>query len=374
MNKDLYDVLGVSRTASQDEIKKAYRKLSLKYHPDRQGNKSEVEKKAAAEKMAEINSAYDVLGDEKKRQTYDMGGMDFSSMGGGGAGFSGFSGGFDDMFRDFAEAMGGSGFMHEHYNAYQRSGDGTTMADMQGADVQVKVPLSLDEAMSGCTKKLKYKRKESCPDCGGKGGTGFMQCPYCHGSGMVTMVKQVAPGHTVQVAKPCPHCSGKGFKFEKPCSHCHETGFITKDHEVEVSFPDGIMHGMGITCPGHGHGAKSPKGRPGDFIAVPVWQFDPKEYDMSGLPDIQKNLYVDWTDALLGCRKTVHVPGRGDQTVTVQECTGPYEEIRIPGAGARDISGRTQRQRGDFILNVCWRTPVTLSEEQKELIKKISGK
>jgi DnaJ-class molecular chaperone len=95
---------------------------------------------------------------------------------------------------------------------------------------------------------------------------------------------------------------------------------------------------------------------------------------MTGLPDIRKKLYVDWTDALLGCRKTVHVPGRGDQIVTVHECTGPYEEIHIPGAGARDVSGRTQRQRGDFILDIYWRMPVTLTEEQKDLIRKIKDK
>ena len=244
--RDYYEVLGVEKTASEDEIKKAYRKIAIKYHPDRNPGDKEAE-----EKFKEAAETYNVLHDPKTRQQYDQFG--FAGLGAGGFDFSGFGGAsmnMDDIFSMFGDIFGGHGF----------GGFGGQRRPQQhrGSDLRLKVRLTLEEINKGVTKKFKVRKDIACPHCSGSGaeaGSGKEQCPTCHGSGVITHTTQSIFG-MMQQQSVCPTCHGEGQVIKNKCKHCGGTGVEKGEEVVEINIPAGVAEGMVVNVPGKGNAGK----------------------------------------------------------------------------------------------------------------------
>ncbi|MCF0160214.1 MAG: DnaJ domain-containing protein, partial [Bacteroidaceae bacterium] len=254
--RDYYEVLGVNKNASENEIKSAYKKLAIKYHPDRQGDKTDAEKKEAEEKFKEAAEAYNVLRDPEKRQQYDQFG--FNAPGGGfGGGFGGF-GDFDinDILNSvFGGGFGGFGGGGGHYTQQAR-----------GSDLRVRVRMTLKEVATGCTKKFKVKKDVTCNHCNGSGSEGNSSketCSTCRGSGYVTRSKQSIFG-MMQTQSPCPTCHGDGQIIKNKCVVCHGEGIVKGEEVVEVQIPAGVAEGMVVNASGKGNAGRR-NGIPGDI-------------------------------------------------------------------------------------------------------------
>lgn len=352
--RNYYDILGVSKEASDKEIKTAYRKLSKEYHPDRQAGKSEEHKKMCEEKMKEINEAYATLSDSHKRQEYDNPAM--------GGGFGEFD--FGDMGDFMREAMRGFGFggRQSRQNASQK-----------GSDIHMRIPISIDEILHGCEKKVKYTRQVRCSHCHGQGGEKKIVCPYCHGQGFVEEVKQMGPNSIFKSTRPCPHCNGRGFKFEKSCTHCNSTGFETKEEIINIRFDAGVIEGQPFIAQGRGNESNDIHGVDGNFCAIPVYTFNKEEYNLDNFPNIIHKVKLNWYDALLGGEFKIKLEGIGERQVTVNPCTKIGDTITLHGLGAKiqnpDMFGRSYQ--GDYILFIDYKFPESLTDEQRRYLKKI---
>ena len=218
MNKDLYAILGVSKNASDDEIKKAFRKLSLKYHPDRQGGKSDKEKKEAEEKMKEISAAWTVLSDPEKKRQYDMYGTYDENMFNGNFDFGDIFSHMNDMFSGFGDFFGRGTNRNRNRNT----------GPIPGQTLKIQIPVSIDEILKGkIDRDVEYSIDVRCPNCNGEGGTGKKTCSHCHGTGMITETQRT-PFGIIQNSHPCQYCHGEGTSLETVCSECHGTGFKRK--------------------------------------------------------------------------------------------------------------------------------------------------
>ena len=283
--RDYYEVLGVSKTASEEEIKKAYRKIAIQYHPDRNPGNKEAE-----EKFKEAAEAYDVLHDPQKRQQYDQFGFDAPG------GFGGFSGGgfsMDDIFSMFGSVFEGSGFG----GFGGRGGHGERK--IHGGDLRLKVKMSLQEVSTGVTKKFRVKKDITCPHCGGSGaeaGTSADTCPTCHGSGYTVQTRQTLFG-IMQTQGPCPTCHGEGKVIKNKCSHCGGDGIVKGEEVVEIKIPAGVADGMVLTVRGKGN-AGAHNGIPGD-IQVFVSE-EPNDTFVRQDNDLIYNLLLDFPTAALG--------------------------------------------------------------------------
>lgn len=351
--KDCYEVLGVPKTASDGEIKKAFFKLAKQYHPD--ANPGD---KTAEARFKEVNEAYSVLSDSEKRARYDQygwAGVDPSyGAGGGFSGFSGFSGGnFDvgDLFGDlFGGMFGGSS---------RRSSNGPR----RGEDLGERVTLTFEEAAFGCKKKLNYTRVEACPTCGGVGGTGVETCSKCHGRGQVT-VQNRTPFGIMQSTQPCDVCRGRGKVFKEPCRDCRGSGQVRRSKELEVSIPAGIDNGQRISLRGQGS-AGANGGPAGDlFVSVSV---RPHEIFTRDGFDLLCELPVTVTEASLGAKITIPtLDGQGE--LAIPEGTQTGASFCIRGKGIQSLNGRG---KGDLIVTVRVETPKGLSKKQKELLEQL---
>ena len=368
--KDYYSILGVDKSATQDEIKKAYRKLSIKYHPDRQWNKSDEEKKAAESKMAEINEAYETLGDEKKRSRYDNGGfnMNLEDM------FNGFNpfgpnspfgpGSFEDMFSERTSAKFRGGPRSPKKNP----------ADLKGADIQIKLPLDMNEIINGADRKVKVRLKKRCPDCNGAGGHGKMNCPYCGGSGVEVETKTWAGGIS-QITKSCSHCNGLGYKFEHACKTCNQTGFVDQDEIIGIHVEPGWPENEPIVMLGRGHDARDPQGTAGRFIVFPFYNYDHERYKIEGC-DIIEKVKVNWIDALTGCKASVDMPDGVPYVFNVEKMSEPGKRISI-GRGLK-TSSRSDFDRfmnrnsfGTHYVEIEYEMPQKLSKKSLDLLNQI---
>ena len=344
--RDYYDVLGVGRDASDDEIKKAYRKLSKKYHPD-------INKEPGAEeKYKEIQEAYDTLGDEQKRAAYDQYGPAGANGGfGDGSGFSGFDssgfGGFEDIFSSF---FGGGASRNPN-------------APRQGDDLQYRVNLQFEEAVFGTEKEVHYNREASCHTCNGSGakpGTSPVTCSKCHGSGVINMDTQTPLG-MMRRQVTCDVCHGTGQEIKEPCQTCHGTGHEKQSHKVSVKIPAGVETGQQIRLAGQGEAGFN-GGPYGDlFVIINVNPSDKFTRDGS---TIYYTLNISFVQAALG--DTVEVPTvHGNVEMTIPAGTQTGKTFRLKGKGAPRLRGGSQ---GDQHVTVKIVTPTKLNDAQKEAL------
>jgi molecular chaperone DnaJ len=345
VKRDYYEVLGVSRNATPEELKRAYRRLAMKYHPDRNPGDPQAE-----ERFKEIGEAYSVLSDPEKRQRYDAFGH-----AGDGAAFGGFS--FESAFDLFDMFFGGGG-RRRHRAGPQR-----------GSDLRMTLDITLEEAVFGATKTIEVPRVDTCPECGGSGaepGTRPSTCPQCQGTGQVRRAVQSIFGQVVNVST-CARCRGEGQVVDHPCRRCRGRGRVEVRKSLEVQIPAGVDEGIQVRVAGEGE-AGPRGGPPGDlFIA---FRIAPHPYLVRQGQDLVYELPITVPQAVLG--DTVTVPTiDGEYPLVVPPGTQPGTVLRIPGYGAPHVrSGR----RGDQLCVVRVVVPTHLSPKERKLYEELGGR
>ncbi|MDR1661098.1 MAG: molecular chaperone DnaJ [Azoarcus sp.] len=343
--KDYYDILGVNRDASEDVIKKAYRKLAMKYHPDRNPDSREAE-----EKFKEAKEAYEILSDSKKRDAYDRfghAGVE-ASMGPGGGGFGG-SFEFGDAFSDiFSDLFGGGGGGRGRSNVYR------------GADLRYNLEITLEEAARGAEKTIRIPTVEECETCNGSGakpGTHATTCPNCGGSGQM----RIQQGF-FSLQQPCPKCHGSGRIIPEPCRNCGGAGRVKRQKTLEVKIPAGISEGMRLRHVGHGESGVN-GGPSGDLyveIHIRPHSVFEREHD-----DLHCEMPISFTTAALGGE--IEIPTLdGVARLKIPAETQSGKAFRLRGKGIKNVRSQV---RGDLLCHVVVETPVNLTERQRELLK-----
>lgn len=349
-NKDFYEVLGIDKSASDEEIKKAFKKAALKYHPDRnQGDKE------AEEKFKEINEAYQVLSDPEKRQRYDQfGTADFNGAGGGfdGFDFGGF-GGFGDIFGDiFGGGFGGFG------------GSANKNGPRKGADLEYDLTLTFEEAMAGCEKEIRVTRREKCETCGGNGakaGTSPKTCSKCSGRGKI-QVQRRTPLGIMSTTATCDACHGNGKIIDDPCSTCKGSGKERKTRSITVNIPAGVD--TGNVMPLRGQGEAGDNGGPAGDLYINIRVMNHSIFKRKG-NDIHMETHISFGKAALGI--DIKVPTiDGDVTYKVPAGTQPGTVFRLKGKGVPRVNSTG---RGDHYVKVIVDVPKSLTAEQEEALK-----
>lgn len=362
--RDYYEVLGVSKTATPEEIKKAYRKKAIQYHPDKNPGDKEAE-----EKFKEAAEAYDVLSDSEKRAKYDQFGHAMGPQGfGGGGGYGGFSGGgfsMEDIFAHFGDIFGGrmGGFDGGFGGA---TGQRPRQHVNKGTDLRITVKVTLKDIAEGVDKKLKIPRLVACPHCkgtGAKDGTSFHTCQRCHGSGYVTTVQQTFMG-AMQSQSVCPECNGEGKVVTESCTYCGGSGVEKKEEIIAFHIPAGVEDGMTLTLRGQGNAPRG-GGVNGDLLVKIQEEKDP-ELIRDG-NDLIYNLMLDFPTAALG--GTAEVPTIGGRArVKIAAGTQPGKVLRLRGKGLPQMNGGAS---GDLLVNVMVYVPEQLSDTEKSAIESL---
>lgn len=352
---DYYEVLGLSRGATQDEIKKAYRKCALKYHPDRNPGDTAAEKK-----FKEISEAYEVLSDEKKRQIYDQYGADaLRETGMGHGGHAGFSS-MEEALRTFMGAFGGGGSGESIFDSFFGFESGEE-AERQGASKKMNLSISFEEAMKGVEKEVALNNYVACSQCEGSGAASaasVKKCSRCRGSGQVHQSRGF-----FSMTSVCPQCYGKGKTITDPCSECHGAGRVKKKQHIKIKVPAGVDTGMRLRMSGYGDAGEG-GGSPGDlyvFISVEPHSLFQREGD-----DILVELPLSFSEAALGCKKELPTPHGTSCRLSIPEGTQSGKVLRIKDEGSPNVQGRG---RGDMLVKTSVETPVNLNEKQKELLR-----
>ncbi|MBQ1667126.1 MAG: molecular chaperone DnaJ, partial [Prevotella sp.] len=356
--RDYYEVLGVSKSATEDEIKKAYRKIAIKYHPDRNPGDKEAE-----EKFKEAAEAYSVLSDQQKRQQYDQFGFDGPNMGGG---FGGFSGNFsmDDIFSMFGDIFGGHGF-----GGFGGFGGGGQRAQYRGTDLRLKVRLSLQEVSTGVTKKFKVRKDVTCSHCHGSGaenGSGSETCPTCHGQGVVVKTVRTMLG-MMQTQSECPTCHGEGTVIKNKCHECGGTGVVKGEEVVEINIPAGVAEGMVVNVPGKGNAG--PHNGVNGNIQVYIEEEKNDTFIRDG-QDVLYNLLLDFPTAALGGEIEIPTIEGTKVKIKVEPGTQPGKTLRLRGKGLPAVQGYGSG-RGDLVVNISVYVPKELSRSEKEMLMKL---
>ena len=365
--RDYYEVLGVSKTASDAEIKSAYKKMAIKYHPDRQAGKSEAEKKEAEEKFKEAAEAYDVLRDPQKRQQYDQFGFNGPQFGGGGGFGGGASMSMDDIFSMFGDIFGGRGGGSPFEDIFGGGGSSRRggKPQFQGGDLRINVRLTLLDVLNGATKKFKVKKNVVCPDCHGTGSQDGKSetCGQCKGSGVVYRTMRTMLG-AMQTQTTCPGCGGTGSIIKNKCARCGGEGVVSGEEVVEVNIPKGIEDGMVLNLSGKGHAGKL-NGVPGD-IQVIVRVEEDKTFERKG-KDLYYQLQLDIPTAILG--GSVEVPTlEGKVKIKIEPGTQPGKVMRVRGKGLPALQGYGYGT-GDLIVTTNIYIPQNLSKADKEIFE-----
>ena len=354
--RDYYEVLGVSKNADATEIKKAYRKLALKYHPDKNPGDKEAE-----EKFKEAAEAYDVLSNDDKRRRYDQ----FGHAGMGGAG--GFGGGgmsMDDIFSHFGDIFSGMG----GFGGFSGCGGGGRSARRvnRGTNLRVKVKLNLQEVATGVEKKIKVKKYVACQHCSGTGakdGKSFTTCSTCNGSGQVTRVQNTILG-AMQTTSTCPTCEGEGKIINEKCTYCNGEGVLLSEEVITINIPAGVAEGMQLSLGGKGNAARR-GGVNGDLIVL-VEEDEHPDLVRDG-NDLLYNVFIGYPEAVLG--ETVEIPTiEGKVKVKIEAGTQPGKILRLRGKGLPDVNGYG---KGDLLAKVNVWIPKNLSKDEKKLVEKM---
>lgn len=345
---DYYSILGVDKNASEEQIKKAYRKKAMQYHPDKnQGDP------AAETKFKEAAEAYEVLSDATKKSNYDrfgsangnpFGGGGGNPFGGGGHGFN-----MDDIFSQFGDIFG------------NRGGGRPQKRQSRGSDLRIKVVLNIDEILKGCTKKLRYKRHVKCDPCGGKGGTDVRECLACRGTGHRTVV-QNTPFGQMRTETTCPDCRGTGSIIKNQCNHCHGEGTQLQEQVVDVEIPVGVSTGMQLTMQGYGSFARD--GIAGD-LHILVEEAQDFSYKREG-----NNIIVEKTisviDAICGAHIKVSTP-HGEIPLYIEPGTEHGKTARIGGKGIPDI----HYGLGDLFVKIAIKIPKSIDMDEQHILEKL---
>ncbi|MBI9035655.1 MAG: molecular chaperone DnaJ [Bacteroidales bacterium] len=354
--RDYYEVLGVQKDATEAEFKKAYRKLAIKYHPDKNPNNHEAE-----EKFKEAAEAYEILSNPDKRAKYDR----FGHAGVGGAAGGGFGGGgmnMDDIFSQFGDIFGGAfggGFGGGH-SRRQRVNRGTNL--------RVRVKLTLEEIANGVEKKIKVNKHVSCDSCDGSGakhGSGHTTCHTCHGSGQVTRVTSTFLGQ-MQTSSTCPTCNGQGQVIRDKCPKCAGNGITKGEEVISLKIPAGVAEGMQLSVSGKGNAAAR-GGVPGDLIIL-IEEIKHELLERDGNNLIYEH-YLSFPDAALG--SSIEIPTiEGKARIKIQPGTQPGKVLRLKGKGLPDVNGYG---RGDLLINLNVWTPKSLSKDEQSILEKLQN-
>ncbi len=357
--RDYYEVLGIGRDATQNEIKKAYRKLAMKYHPDRNSDNPDAE-----QKFKEASEAYEVLRDAETRQRYDQFGHQGINGGfGGGAGFENV--GFEDIFSRFGEIFGA-----EFFGGGVRGGSrGRRSAGQPGSDMKLRISLSLEEIAFGTEKKLKIKKQIKCDKCNGTGAEtedDFVTCGTCNGMGEVRQVHRTMLGQMVNV-QTCPECQGEGRIILNACSKCHGEGRYKGEETVKVRIPSGVSKGNYITLRGQGNAGK--RGGEAGSLIILIEEEEHEHFEREG-NDIYYDLILSVPDAILGTE--VEVPTlKGKAKIRIEEGTQPGKLLRMREKG---IHGLNNTGTGDQYVRVNVYIPRKLTGKEREQIEALREK
>jgi molecular chaperone DnaJ len=353
--KDYYEVLGITKSASEVEIKKSYRQLALKYHPDKN-----PDDKSAEDKFKEAAEAYEILSNNEKRQRYDR----FGHQGVGGAsGGHGANMNMDDIFSQFGDVFGGA---HPFESFFGGGGGGKRRQVNRGSNLRIKVKLSLEEIALGVEKKLKVNKFVTCTPCTGSGaekGSSFSTCSTCKGQGQVRKVTNTILGQ-MQTTATCPSCNGEGQTIASKCKVCYGSGVVRGEEVVTVNIPAGVGEGMQLTLSGKGNmGERS--GVPGDLLIAIEEQ--PHEVLQREGNNLLYELYINFSDAVLGSQ--VEIPTlEGKAKIKIEPGTQGGKVLRLKAKGLPEVNSYT---KGDLLVNINVWTPQTLSSEEKQMLEKL---
>lgn len=362
--RDYYEVLGVSKNATPEELKKAYRKLALQYHPDRNPGDKDAE-----EKFKEAAEAYDVLSNPDKKARYDQFGHAAFEGGAGGYGAGGMD--MNDIFSHFGDIFGdlfgGGGFSggFSGFGGFGGGSQGRRRATPRGSNLRIKVKLTLEEIEKGCEKKIKVAKYIPCKTCGGTGArnNNYDTCPHCHGSGVVTEVRRTILGQ-MQTQSVCPHCGGEGRIIKDKCRDCNGEGIVRSEEIITINIPAGVADGMQLSMSGKGN-AGPRGGVPGDLIIlieeIPHDVFERQE------SNLYYNAFITFAQAAMGA--SVEIPTlSGRVKVKIDAGTPSGKVFRLKGKGLPDVNGYG---RGDMLVCINVWIPKSLSREEKEMLNKL---
>jgi len=360
MKRDYYEILGIQKNASQDEIKKAYRKVAMQYHPDRNPGD-----KGAEEKFKEAAEAYEVLSDQEKRSQYDRyGHAGLSNNGRGGFGGGGMN--MDDIFSQFGDIFGEDIF-GSFFGGGRRGGGTNRARGVRGSNLRIKIKLNFEEIGKGVTKNIKVKKYVSCNTCGGSGAkdkSSVQTCHTCGGSGQVRKVSNTFLGQ-MQTVTTCPACNGEGVQITAKCTTCKGDGRVYGEETVTVDIPAGVQEGMQLSVAGKGNAGER-GGMPGDLIILIEEEQHP-ELHRDGL-NVAFDLYLSFTDAVFGIQ--VEVPTiDGKAKIKIPAGTHSGKIFRLKGKGFPSINSY---EKGDQLIHVNVWTPQQLSPEEKKALEKLS--
>ena len=351
--RDYYEILGLSRNATPEELKKAYRKTAIKYHPDKNPDNPEAE-----DLFKEAAEAYEILSNPQKRERYDR----FGHQGvGGSGGFGGGSMNMDDIFSQFGDIFGGGSAFESFF-----SGGGRGTRQRRGSNLRIKLKLTLDEVSHGVEKKIKVKRYISCDVCGGNGaknGTALQTCSTCNGSGQTRKVVNTMLGQMVST-NTCPTCSGEGKIVSQRCDNCHGEGRLMEEEVIPVQIPEGVGEGIQLSMSGKGNVPKR-GGVPGDLLIV-IEEAEDEDLKRDG-SNIVYDLHLSFVDAVLGT--DVEVPTvDGKVKIKIEPGTQSGKILRLRGKGIKDINGYG---KGDQLIHVNVWTPQKVSNDEKQLLEEL---
>ncbi len=356
--RDYYEILGVSKNASDEEIKKAYRKKAIQYHPDKNPGDKQAE-----ENFKEAAEAYEVLSNNEKRQRYDQ----FGHAGVGGAAGGGYGGGgfsMDDIFSQFGDIFGG------HFGGFGGFGGGGSSRGGQrvnrGSNLRVKVKLNLQEIAKGAEKKIKVRKAVACSHCNGTGADGanaFSTCQTCRGTGAVTRVTNTILGR-MQTQSVCPDCQGEGKTITRKCTHCNGEGVVNQEEIITINIPAGVAEGMQLSMNGKGNAARR-GGVNGDLLIVIEEEQHPELIRDEN--DLIYNLLLSFPTAALG--GTIEIPTIDSRVkVKIDPGTQPGKVLRLRGKGLPTVN---QYGTGDLLVNISVYVPETLNKEERKVIEKM---